>query len=160
MFERKNQNVLSEHYSKLVEHDSTTAANADDDDDLIVLKRADHDLSEDEAVAEQEKMEDLSKRKQKLGRAKKALITNGLGTKLVFDDDGNAHEIYKVADPDAWYKQKGGLEGAMQEAAMFAQQENVKMRVADVVDKAEAREKKREKKRRRKEREKAVCFVH
>ncbi|KAF9045500.1 P-loop containing nucleoside triphosphate hydrolase protein [Panaeolus papilionaceus] len=158
MFERKNQNVLSEHYSKLVEHDSTTAANADDDDDLIVLKRADHDLSEDESVAEQEKMEDLSKRKQKLGRAKKALITNGLGTKLVFDDDGNAHEIYKVADPDAWYKQKGGLEGAMQEAAMFAQQENVKMRVADVVDKAEAREKKRERKRKRKEREKATMM--
>ncbi|PPR03363.1 hypothetical protein CVT24_012488 [Panaeolus cyanescens] len=156
MFERKNQNVLSEHYNKLVEHESTAATNADDDDDFIVLKRANHDLSEDEAQAEQEKHEDLSKRKQKLGRAKKALITNGLGTKLVFDDDGVAHEIYEVADPDAWYEQKGGLQGAMQEAATFAQQENVKMRIADVVDKAEAREKKREKKRKRKEREKAM----
>ena len=153
MFERKNQNVLSEHYSKLIEHEPGTVA--DSDDDFIVLKRADHDLPESDMQPLDSS--DLSKRKLKLGKAKQAIIKNGLPTKLVFDDAGNPHHIYEMADPDAWYKAKGGLAGAKEEGQLFAQEESKKMRVADVVDKQEARAKKQEKKRKRKEKEKMVC---
>ncbi|KAJ7730205.1 hypothetical protein B0H14DRAFT_3899306 [Mycena olivaceomarginata] len=40
MFERKNQNVLSAHYSKLIEGDGDD----DDEEEFITLKRADHEL--------------------------------------------------------------------------------------------------------------------
>ncbi|KAF8153102.1 P-loop containing nucleoside triphosphate hydrolase protein [Crassisporium funariophilum] len=152
MFERKNQNVLSSHYSKLLEHDA--AAAADDDDDFITLKRADHELPESDLVPLD--ANDLSNRKLKLGRAKQAIAKNGLGTKLIFDDEGNPHGVYEMADPDAWYEAKGGLAGAKKEGELFAKEEGVKMRVADVVDKQEARDKKREKKRKRKDKEKAA----
>ncbi|KAJ7757113.1 P-loop containing nucleoside triphosphate hydrolase protein [Mycena metata] len=152
MFERKNQTVLSEHYSKLLE-----AGNDDgDEDDFITLKRADHDLTgldlPDEAL-------DISKRKQRMGKAKRTLLTGGLGHKLVFDEEGNPHELYEMADGGEFIKAKGGLEGVTAEGRKFAEGEVGKMRVTNVLDKEEAREKKREKKRKRKEREKEVC-VH
>ncbi|KAF9485667.1 DEAD-domain-containing protein [Pholiota conissans] len=150
MFERKNQNVLSEHYSKLIEHDPATLDN-DSDDDFIVLKRANHDLPSDLPPLDSG---DLSKRKLKLGRAKQTIVKNGVGTKTVFDDEGNPHNIYEMADPDAWYADKGGLEGAKEEGMLFAQKEGSKMRVADMVDREEAKAKKQEKKRKRKEKEK------
>jgi ATP-dependent RNA helicase DDX10/DBP4 len=154
MFERKNQNVLSEHYSKLIEHDPATLGGGDDDDDFIVLKRADHDLPPDLPPLD---ASDLSKRKLKLGRAKQTILKNGIGTKVVFDDAGNPHSLYEMADPDAWYAAKGGLEGAKEEGVLFAQKEGSKMRVADVVDREEAKAKKQEKKRKRKEKEREVC---
>ncbi|KAG6811624.1 hypothetical protein H0H92_006588 [Tricholoma furcatifolium] len=144
MFERKNQGVLSEHYSKLIDHDPVDA----DGDDFITLKRADHALSDDDLPKE-----DISKRKLKLSKAKKAIATNGLAKKLVFDDEGEAHELYELAEADDWYKSKGGLAGAQQEGKKFAEDERGKMKIADVQDKEEAREKKREKKRKRKDRE-------
>ncbi|KAJ7481739.1 ATP-dependent RNA helicase dbp-4 [Mycena latifolia] len=149
MFERKNQNVLSEHYSKLLE----AGADDGDADDFITLKRADHDLTEldlpDEAA-------DLSKRKQRMGKAKRTLLTGGMGRKLIFDDDGNAHELYEMEDGGQWMAEKGGLRGVTQAGLEFAEGEMGKMRVTNVLDKEEAREKKREKKRKRKEREKAA----
>lgn len=153
MFERKNQNVLSSHYSKLIEHDAASHEDGSDDD-FITLKRADHDLPDSEKLPLDSS--DLSKRKLKLGKAKQAIAKNGLAKKLVFDDAGKPHEIYEMADPDAWYEAKGGLVGAKKEGQMFAQEEGLKMRVADVTDKQEARDKKRDKKRKRKEKEKAV----
>ena len=159
MFERKNQNVLSSHYSKLIEHDEPSPSNGDEseDDEFITLKRADHDLPESsKMLPPPDSSADLSKRKLKLGNAKKAIAKNGVAKKLVFDDAGQSHEIYEMADPDAWYEAKGGLVGAKKEGQMFAQQEGLKMRVADVADKQEARNKKRDKKRKRKEKEKSV----
>ena len=160
MFERKNQNVLSSHYSKLIEHESSSNDNDEsDDDEFITLKRADHDLPESsKTLPPLDSSADLSKRKLKLGKAKQAIAKNGVAKKLVFDDDGKSHEIYEMADPDAWYEAKGGLVGAKKEGQLFAQQEGLKMRVADVADKEEARNKKREKKRKRKEKEKSVRF--
>ena len=154
MFERKNQNVLSSHYSKLIEHEEPPSNDDESDDEFITLKRADHDLPESEMLPLDSS--DLSKRKLKLGKAKQAIAKNGVATKLVFDDAGNPHEIYEMADPDAWYEAKGGLVGAKKEGQLFAQQEGLKMRVADVADKQEARNKKKDKKRKRKEKEKAV----
>ena len=161
MFERKNQNVLSSHYSKLIEHESSSNDDDDksDDDEFITLKRADHDLPESSKMLPPlDSSADLSKRKLKLGKAKQAIAKNGVAKKLVFDDDGKSHEIYEMADPDAWYEAKGGLVGAKKEGQLFAQQEGLKMRVADVADKEEARNKKKEKKRKRKEKEKSVRF--
>ncbi|KAG5643333.1 hypothetical protein DXG03_001183 [Asterophora parasitica] len=151
MFERKNQNILSDHYSKLIDHDPAD----DGDDDFITLKRADHELTDDDRPLDPG---DISKRKQKLGKAKKAIAKNGVPKKLIFDDEGQAHELYELADADDWYKEKGGLAGVKEEGKKFAEGERGKMKVTDVVDKEEAREKKREKKRKRKEREGAVMM--
>ncbi|KAH6903174.1 ATP-dependent RNA helicase dbp-4 [Coprinopsis sp. MPI-PUGE-AT-0042] len=155
MFQRKNQNVLSSHYNKLIESDGF-GNNPDEgggsDDEFITLKRADHELPQ--SLLDMDPTEDLSRRKQKLSKAKKALATGGNNSKLVFDDEGKPHELYELADGEDWMKEQGGLEGAMQEGKRFAMEEREKIKVADVVDKAEAREKKKERKRKRKEMEK------
>lgn len=171
MFERKNQNILSEHYSKLIAHDS----GSDSDDDFITLKRADHDLDDPPSNVdpnrnpinsithttsfEQDLKANLSKRKQKMGKAKRAIATGGVNTKLIFDDEGKAHQLYELEDGEKWFEERGGLVGAQEEGRKFAEGERTKMKVADVVDREEAREKKREKKRKRKERERAVSVL-
>lgn len=49
MFERKNQSILTPHYSALVAHDDDLAANnGDGDDDVFTLARRDHALSDEE----------------------------------------------------------------------------------------------------------------
>lgn len=150
MFERKNQNILSEHYSKLIDH-----GGEDDGDDFITLKRADHELVDTGPLDPG----DISKRKLKMGNAKRAIVSNGIAKKLVFDAEGNPHELYEMADADEWFKEKGGLEGANIEGKKFAEGERGKMKVTDLVDKEEAKEKKREKKRKRKDRENGVSYI-
>jgi ATP-dependent RNA helicase DDX10/DBP4 len=141
MFGRKNQTILSSHYGKLVEQDETSGSNAGDDDDFFSLKRADHDLPTD--LAEHS---DLSKRKVRMMRSKKALAKAGpRGTKLVFDEEGQPRELYEFKDV-----KDVDVEG---DGAEFMRKEIGKMQRADVDDKAVAKEKKREKKRKRKERE-------
>jgi ATP-dependent RNA helicase DDX10/DBP4 len=143
MFGRKNQTILSSHYGKLVEQDETPESNAgdNDDDDFFSLKRADHDLPTDLTAHS-----DLSKRKIRMMKSKKALAKAGpRGTKLVFDEDGQAHELYEFKDVNDVDVQGDGAE--------FMRKEIGKMQRADVDDKAVAKEKKREKKRKRKERE-------
>jgi ATP-dependent RNA helicase DDX10/DBP4 len=97
MFGRKNQTILSSHYGKLVEQDETSGSNGGDnadDGDFFSLKRANHDLPTD--LAENS---NLSKRKIRMMKSKKALAKAGpRGTKLVFDDDGQAHELYEFKD--------------------------------------------------------------
>ncbi|KAI0718427.1 P-loop containing nucleoside triphosphate hydrolase protein [Cerioporus squamosus] len=144
MFERKNQNILSEHYTKLVDHD----AEGDSEDEFITLKRADHDLDDGTALPESGF---TSKRKQKLALSKKALGKYGeKGHKLVFDDEGNPHEVYEMKEVADVFKDEREV---MEAGRQFAEAERGKMKEVDVVDKAEAKEKKREKKRKRKERE-------
>jgi len=146
MFGRKNQTILSSHYNKLVEKDETSGLNAgdnenDDDEDFFSLKRADHDLPPD--LAEHS---DLSKRKIRMMKSKKALAKAGpRGTKLVFDDDGQAHQLYEFRDAKEVDVERDGAE--------FMRKEIGKMQRADVDDKAAAKEKNREKKRKRKGRE-------
>lgn len=148
MFERKNQNILSTHYSKLIDHGDAV----DDDEDFITLKRSNHDLSDTDANPE---IDNLSKRKLKLSKTKRAVAKYGqLGHKLIFDDEGNPHEIYEMVDPAEFYK--GGLEGAKEAGKAFVEGEKDKLKGADVVDKMEAKDKKREKKRKRKDRENGV----
>lgn len=162
MFERKNQNVLSAHYTKLIDHDgAATAADADEDDEFITLARADHDLPPTSPSQDNERdiiTSNLSKRKQKLGRAKIALLTSGVNKKLVFDEEGRGRAVYDVQEGEEWVREKGGVEGVFAEGRRFAEGERGRMQEADVRDKEEAREKKKEKKRKRKEREKGVSF--
>lgn len=148
MFERKNQNILSEHYSKLVDHSLGGIAGDDGDDDFITLKRADHELPTDLPMSN-----DISKRKLKMGQSKHAMLKyKGMGQRLIFDDEGKPHEIYEMVDPDEAFKGTNALEVAKE----FAEGERGRLKLADVVDKEEARAKKKEKKRKRKERERGV----
>ncbi|KAH7337634.1 DEAD-domain-containing protein [Rhizoctonia solani] len=156
MFERKNQGILSEHYTKLVDHDSDET---DQDDDFITLKRADHDLPGDEPRQTQQSVllnkidhEDISQRKLKIGQSKRAMLKyKSGGTKLVFDDEGGAHPLYEMQD-DAVFKQEAGGD-VIGAGKTYVDQMRTKMRDEDIMDKQEAREKKKEKKRKRKARE-------
>jgi ATP-dependent RNA helicase DDX10/DBP4 len=160
MFERRNQNILSTHYQKLVDHTANDDPTGDGDaDEFITLKRANHDLPEgDGSEPPNAHKENLSKRKLKLGKAKRAIVKySGLSRKVVFDEDGKPHDVYEMADTDEFYKD--GLEAAKEAGKKFAEGERSKMKERDIVDKEEAREKKREKKRKRKEREKEARLL-
>ena len=143
MFGRKNQTILSSHYSKLVEQGEKPGfiAGGSEEEDFFSLKRADHDLPAD--LAEHS---DLSKRKIRMMKSKKTLVKHGpRGTKLVFDEDGQSHQLYEFKDVEDVDVERDGAE--------FMRKEIGKMQKADVGDKAVAKEKKKEKKRKRKERE-------
>ncbi|KAI0059949.1 DEAD-domain-containing protein [Artomyces pyxidatus] len=150
MFERKNQNILSEHYTKLVDHSLDGPGDDDEEDEFITLKRADHELPGDEALSVSD---NISKRKLKMGQSKRAMLKfKGAPQRLVFDDEGEAHEIYEMKDVDEVFGKAG--EGALLEAGRrFVESERGKLKEADLFDKEEAKEKKKEKKRKRKERE-------
>lgn len=151
MFQRKNQNILSTHYTKLIDRDGFGNDNDPEEEDFITLKRADHDLPD--SIPPIEREENLSKRKLKLSRTKRMIAKNGVNTKLIFDDEGKAHQLYELTEGKEWLEDKGGLEGVKQEGKRFAEEERGKMNVTDLVDKAQARERKQEKKRKRKDRE-------
>ncbi|KAF8452452.1 P-loop containing nucleoside triphosphate hydrolase protein [Boletus edulis BED1] len=149
MFERKNQNILSEHYSKLIDHGDA----GEKEEDFITLKRADHDL--DLPASTEPDVEDLSKRKLKLSRTKRMVAKcSQMGHKLVFDDEGNPHEVYEMVNPDEFYKH--GTEAVKEAGRTFAEGEKGKLNSVDVIDKQEVKEKKEEKKRKRKERSRGV----
>lgn len=157
MFERRNQDILSEHYTKLIEHDEekpeankSETRDADEDDDFMKIKRADHGLLENE--------EDLafkpdSKRKQKEALSKKAMLKyKNKGTKLVFDEDGGAHPLYEMETEEA-FRAAGNSE---EQIAKFLVAQREAMDTVDVDDKEQARDKKREKRRLKIEKAKAA----
>ncbi|PWN47488.1 DEAD-domain-containing protein [Violaceomyces palustris] len=198
MFERKNQNILSEHYAKLIAEDKDDDEEEDGDDepsdgesasdaestkdklvggndsdsedegsdsgDFLTLKRADHALDDDEGdpgkplTLDQVKADatnNISKRKLLQGQSKKAMALagkRGIGEKLVFDEDGEAHALYELRDEDDFKKQGD----AKTQAEAWEMEERARLQEADIEDKERAREKKREKKRKQKEREKQM----
>ncbi len=149
MFERKNQSVLTPHYSGLIHHDA-----AEDDDDFITLKARDHGLDDlDASTTPTDKLGEPSKRKLKMGESKKAMLKmKGLGQKVVFDDQGEAHELYEMDDLDEF--KKDGDAKAQRDAYLEREREN--MRTAMVIDRQVEKEKRLEKKRKRKAREREV----
>ncbi|WVQ95522.1 ATP-dependent RNA helicase DBP4 [Kwoniella sp. CBS 9459] len=177
MFERKNQSILTPHYSALVAHEDV---NDEEDDDVFKLARRDHALSGDEesddelltetprpkgeaaegstdALKEEMKKplitsEDLSKRKLKAAMSKKNKIKNGPAPeKLVFDEEtGEARQFYEMG------KDVEADAGAAERRREFLEKERERMKIEDKVDREVAREKKRELKRKRKEREKEM----
>ncbi|EMC91912.1 hypothetical protein BAUCODRAFT_39058 [Baudoinia panamericana UAMH 10762] len=196
MFERRNQNVLAEHYAKMVRDEGGEGdggevdgkglerkharADSDDDDDLFDVKRripADSDSDSDPADDDDEARPQPeaatatrtesgaksvlipgaraplildSKRREKLLKSKKKLLKlKDHGSKLVFDDDGNAHQIYELED-EAAFKAKG-LPEVQRER--FVSQEGERVREADVQDREIVREKRRARREKRKQRE-------
>lgn len=161
MFERKNQNVLSEHYKKI------SGGNADaneDEDDFITLKRQDHGLDESDeeeegSDGEEEPSDDKAKSdddagptskralKRALSKKQVALGQSQVATKLKFDDEGNAHPLYELDTLDD-FKKQGSAETQI---AAFLGKERKEMAGRDVEDKEADRTKRQEKKQRRKE---------
>lgn len=147
MFERKNQTVLSEHYINMT--GGGKDEEEDEEEDFLKVKRSDHVLKEDE-------IPDLldvntSKRSMKKALSKKlSLSSKSLGKKLIFDDDGNTHEIYELQD-EKEFNSNNNIEELV---SKFQDEENLKMLQIDSQDKEVAKQKKQEKKRRRKELEK------
>jgi ATP-dependent RNA helicase DDX10/DBP4 len=167
MFERKNQNILSEHYNRMIDRSEEEVSqdenglldNDGDDDDFMTLKRTNHELpaSLRDPEASAITQENMSKRKARLLKTKKGLVKlkGTLGKKLVFDDEGAAHDAYAMNDGDEF--KAGGADLAVREAGRaFAEMERERLKEADVDDKQLAKAKKQEKKRKRKEREAAV----
>jgi ATP-dependent RNA helicase DDX10/DBP4 len=173
MFERKNQDVLSEHYNKLIVHDEDLVGRDDDgsDDDFIKLSRANHALSDDDDDAGDDDeskgprasgsglakadAENISKRKLKLGQSKKAMIKyRDAPQHLKFDDDGVARDAYKIGTAEDFFK--AGESGVREAERSHAEAERGKLKEADVQDREQARERRREKKRKRKDREREV----
>lgn len=180
MFERQNQDVLADHYKKLVRDGSgdeaatneftgaETTAKADGDDFMAVKRRIPaSDDEEDFAAADGDKQtapggrivhlagasQPLvidSNRREKLLKSKKKLLNfMDKGKKLIYDDDGNAHEVYEL-ETEADFKAKGLPEEQRQK---FIESAREVVQTADVEDKAAAKAKRKEKLKKRKERE-------
>ncbi|KAF2152203.1 DEAD-domain-containing protein [Myriangium duriaei CBS 260.36] len=171
MFERTNQDVFADHYSKIIKdedgarQDTFNGEELDGEDLFDVKKRipADGEVDtddEDDHSGFQRKVVHLdgaknpiiidSKRKEKMLRSKKKLLKlKDKGTKLVFDDDGNAHPLYELDDEDD-FRARGPAD---EQRKQFVEVESRKVRTFDAEDKAVAKAKKKEKARKRKERE-------
>jgi ATP-dependent RNA helicase DDX10/DBP4 len=172
MFERRNQDVLSGHYSKMIADDDIgkdddQQGDADEDNDFLSVKRVlpvDDESSDEELLAAsgpapkvihglgKEPLVIDSKRREKMLKSKKKLLKlKEKGTKLVFDEDGMPHQIYELEDEDTFRKQ-GPAEA---QRAKFLEGEAARVRDADLDDKQLAKQKKREKREKRKAREAA-----
>ncbi|KAI9794463.1 MAG: ATP-dependent RNA helicase dbp4 [Peltula sp. TS41687] len=172
MFERRNQDVLAEHYSKIVQDDDENMdinGDADEDDTFLTVKRRmdaddgeeDMDMRNGESYPKQQRVilpargggEPLvidSKRREKLLKSKKKLLKlKGKGTKLVYDDDGNAHPVYELEDENQ-FRQRGDPES---QRIRFLEEERNRVKAADLSDKQMAKEKKRERREKKKARE-------
>jgi ATP-dependent RNA helicase DDX10/DBP4 len=172
MFERRNQDVLSGHYSKMIAVDevdeSDTQADADEDDGFLSVKRV---VPVDEDSSSEEDEEELaasgpaakvvpgigreaividSKRKEKLLKSKKKLLKlKEKGQRVKFDEDGVPYEPNVVENEDD-FKKRGSAEA---QRAKFLTEEAARVREADIADKELAKEKKRDKRDKRKARE-------
>lgn len=143
IFERQNQDVLSEHYQKL--HKKPGAEDDEDNDDFLSLKRQDHTLDE-EATKLQE--DPPSQRALKRALSKKH-SSKGNPTKLVFDEEGVSHPLYEFQN-EADFENAGSAE---EQRAKFVQDEAMAMLDRDMEDKRVVKERNAEKKRLRKEKE-------
>jgi len=193
MFERQNQDVLADHYTRLVKDDDTDKDGPNKldeqtagEDDLFDIKRripaqlssplsSDEDENNDSETSEigfpatdptqspigpkqvyisgarQPLLLD-SKRREKLLKSKKKLLKHkDKGSKLVFDDEGNAHQLYELEDEET-FRSRGLPED---QRRRFVQSEAERVKAADISDKQLVKEKRRLKKEKRREREKA-----
>jgi ATP-dependent RNA helicase DDX10/DBP4 len=152
MFERKNHGVLSGHYNKLVDHASEASGS---EEDFITLKRADHDLPSTSSTLPVE--ENISNRRRRATTSKRGQLKYGATpTRLIFDDDGIAHQVLEMKAVEDIFGVSDAKRVALETGRSFGEKERVKMSEVDRKDKAEARDKRKEKKRKRKESERAV----
>ncbi|KAI0860759.1 ATP-dependent RNA helicase DBP4 [Xylaria cubensis] len=166
MFERTNQDVLTDHYTKLIDDGTTDRAAEDSEDDFLAVKRViegdDFDTVADaettlpsgtkiiQGLGGEEPFIVDSKRREKMLKSKKQMLKfKGKGDHIVFDDEGTAHHPYRIQGEED-FKRDGSAEAQRQK---FVEGETAKVKEADISDKALAKEKRREKKERRKIRE-------
>lgn len=150
----ENQDVLTAHFTNLVKHDDHDN-DEENDDFLRVKKTANDESSDDESVDNRQYIEVPgkgpllidSKRRQKIATSKKAILKyKGQGTKLIFDSDGEAHELYELED-ETKFKEAGPAE---EQRNTFLSEESKRVGEADEEDRAVAKEKRRVKKEKRK----------
>jgi len=155
MFERKNQKI--ELYRKVVEQSIGALGGHDSDEDFMTLKRVDHELpASTDSIVEDAKAVYLSKRKIKMGKSKKGMVKlRGLGEKLIFDEEGNAHQVYVLKKGDEEPKQN-----VIKVGKEFAEEQRDVMKNIDVMDKEVARIKRKEKKRKQRDREQVSRTIH
>ena len=167
MFERVNQDVLTNHYTKLIDDiDTRDNAGGDEQNDFLIVKRrlssaSSIESDEEEIVSTEVKANAKigetplivdSKRREKMLRSKKKLLKlKGKGSKLIFDDEGNPRQVYELED-ESRFKQRGPADA---QKAKFLEKEQEVLQVADLVDKQTAKAKKKEKREKRKAREAA-----
>jgi len=185
MFERQNQDVLADHYAKMIRGDDDEKDNVNlfslnggqaEEDDLFDIKRripahsesisspeSDADPSvttgaepkRDQAKsvlipgAKQPILLDSNRRAKLLQSKKKLLKLKDKGSKLVFDDEGVAHQVYELEDEEA-FRARGAAE---EQRRAFVREEAERVARVDVADKEAVREKRRAKKEKRKQRE-------
>lgn len=172
MFERRNQDIFTDHYAKLLDQEpdghSGNTGDADDDTEFLTVKRR---INENDLHTLVESKIDTttsnktgkfkkiitgigndpviidSKRKEKLLKSKKKLLKlKGNGTKLVFDEDGNSRQIYELEDENQ-FKQRGAPEV---QKAEFLEAEGKRLQVADQIDKEAVKGKRKELKEKKK----------
>lgn len=166
MFERTNQDVLTGHYTKLID-DGKPLANGEteyNDADFMTVKRridpepVDGDIADEDFTQKVKVVQGLgkdpividSKRKAKLLKSKKKMLKlRESGTKLVFDDDGQPHQIYELEDEER-FKEHGPAEDQKQQ---FLQMEQQRLQLADLTDKQAAKLRKMETRAKQKARE-------
>ncbi|KAI8452656.1 P-loop containing nucleoside triphosphate hydrolase protein [Phakopsora pachyrhizi] len=151
MFQRKNQDILSNHYAKVVDRsegdkpDDSNTSDVGDDNDFLQVKRVDHELDLEEAALPDSAY--LSKRKLKMATSKKALAKmTASGKKIIFDDEGEAHDAYKILGEEEFKKSHD----VSSEIKDFVLREREKVKDADKRDRLVEKSKKQEKKRKRK----------
>jgi ATP-dependent RNA helicase DDX10/DBP4 len=167
MFERTNQDVLTDHYTKLIgDHAKLGEAAEDSDDDFLAVKRViegdELDVAADgnvttlppgakiiHGLGEEPFIVDSKRREKMLKSKKKMLKFKGKGDRIVFNDEGVAHHPYRIIGEED-FEQEGPAEVQRQK---FVEGESAKVQEADVTDKALAKEKRREKREKRKARE-------
>ncbi|KAI0379227.1 DEAD-domain-containing protein [Hypomontagnella monticulosa] len=165
MFERTNQDVLTSHYTKMIDDGEQAASDEDEDQDFLSVKRVLHGDDLDDAKAgnglapgtkiisglggEEPFVVDSKRREKMLKSKKKMLKFKGKGDKVVFDDEGVAHHPYRIKGEEDFI-QDGSAEAQRQK---FVESEVVKVKEADIDDKQLAKDKRREKKEKRKARE-------
>ena len=175
MFDRRNQDVLADHYLKLVEEGTEEASgqqrDADEDDEFLTVKRRLSDASDVSDLSSHEEPSTVkseartvpvagkdamiidSKRREKLLKSKKAMLKlKGQGIKLIYDEEGNPHQIYELEDEEQ-FRQRGL---ANDQRDKYVQKEQARVQAADLLDKQTVKEKKRERKERRKRAQEAL----
>jgi ATP-dependent RNA helicase DDX10/DBP4 len=146
MVERKNINV---HYANLVQDDG---AETDDEADFLTVKRSGYDSDIPDPAGMRSKTLKVpgkeiiinSKRKEKMLKSKKELVKlKPKGTKLVFDDGGEAHQLHELQGEDK-FREAGPAEIQRRK---FLDEEGKKVKEADIGDRKLAKERRKEKRR-------------
>ena len=165
MLERTNQDVLSSHYRDMFAEDDEEEGGEGENAEFFSRKRVlrGSELAEaaggEDALPPPAKTVQLgngaelivdSRRREKMLQSKKKLLKfRGSAQKLVFDAEGNAHELYELRKEEDFHGQ-GPAEVLRQR---FVDEQAQAAREADLEDKAVAKRKRLEKRAKRKARE-------